>query len=338
MQGIDVSAFQGQIDWQAVWQSGIEFAFVRATDGYDINAFGLQGSVDMQLNANIQGTEGHPRGFYHVLEAGSLAAQYQLFQSVAPKDGIWVLDIEPGMADTLGSNAVVQAVQQWRALCAAQGKQPLIYTSQDTLPVVESAGIGPSNIWLAAPGGGQPQAACWQYGQGNVNGIQGTVDLDEWLLSNWEWLTYAGQITSDYPIAGMATRAQGGYWIVAQDGGVFSFGGAPFFGSLYSLGLTGLSGARPLAAPVCGIAATPSGNGYWVVAQDGGVFTFGDAPFLGNTYTLGLTGLGGSRPLAKPVCGIAPTPTGQGYYLIAEDGGLFTFGDAVYYGHPVYGG
>jgi GH25 family lysozyme M1 (1,4-beta-N-acetylmuramidase) len=338
MQGIDVSAFQGQVDWQAIWQSGIEFAFVRATDGYGINAFGLQGSVDAQLTANIQGTEGHSRGFYHVLDAGSIAAQFQLFQSVVPKDGIWALDIEPGMASTLGSNAVVQAVQQWRALCAAQGKQPLIYTAGDTLSLIESTGIGPSNIWLAAPGSGQPQAACWQYGQGSVNGIQGVVDFDEWLLSPWEWLTYAGQITSDYPIVGMATRAQGGYWIAAQDGGVFAYGGAPFYGSVYSLGLTGLSGARPLAAPVCGIAATPSGNGYWGVAEDGGLFPFGDAPFFGNTYTLGLTGLGGSRPLAKPVCGIAPTPTGQGYYLIAQDGGLFPFGDATYFGHPVYGG
>jgi len=338
MQGIDVSAFQGQVDWQAVWQSGVEFAFVRATDGYNINAFGLQGSVDMQLNANIEGTQGHPRGFYHVLEAGSVTAQYQLFQSVAPPDGIWVLDIEPGAAETLGNEGVVQAVQQWRAMCTSQGKQPLIYSTRSTLPVVQSAGISLTNVWLASPGTGQPQAACWQYGQGNVNGVQGTVDLDEWLLSPWQWLTYAGQITSNYPIVGMAVRAQGGYWIVAEDGGVFAFGGAPFYGSVYSIGLTGLSGARPLNAPVCGIAATPSGNGYWLVAQDGGVFTFGDAPFFGNTYTIGLTGLGGSRPLAKPVCGIAATPTGQGYCLIAEDGTLFTFGDATYLGHPAYGG
>ena len=35
-------------------------------------------------------------------------------------------------------------------------------------------------------------------------------------------------------------------------------------------------------APIVGIAATPSGKGYWLVAADGGVFTFGDAPFLGN--------------------------------------------------------
>lgn len=35
-------------------------------------------------------------------------------------------------------------------------------------------------------------------------------------------------------------------------------------------------------APIVGIAITPSGKGYCLVAADGGVFAFGDAPFLGN--------------------------------------------------------
>jgi hypothetical protein len=37
-----------------------------------------------------------------------------------------------------------------------------------------------------------------------------------------------------------------------------------------------------LNAPVVGMAATPDGAGYWVVGSDGGVFTFGDAPFDGS--------------------------------------------------------
>lgn len=35
-------------------------------------------------------------------------------------------------------------------------------------------------------------------------------------------------------------------------------------------------------APIVGIAATPSGKGYWLVSADGGVFAFGDAQYLGN--------------------------------------------------------
>ena len=35
-------------------------------------------------------------------------------------------------------------------------------------------------------------------------------------------------------------------------------------------------------APICGMAATPTGKGYWLCAMDGGVFAFGDAVHLGN--------------------------------------------------------
>lgn len=40
------------------------------------------------------------------------------------------------------------------------------------------------------------------------------------------------------------------------------------------------------------------------------------------------------RPKSNaPITGIAVTPTGKGYYLVAADGGVFTFGDAVFYGN-----
>jgi hypothetical protein len=54
---------------------------------------------------------------------------------------------------------------------------------------------------------------------------------------------------------------------------------------------------------VVGIAATPDGRGYWEVASDGGIFTFGDAGFYGST---------GGTPLAKPVVGIAASPARPG--------------------------
>jgi hypothetical protein len=64
-----------------------------------------------------------------------------------------------------------------------------------------------------------------------------------------------------------------GYWLVAADGGVFSFGDASFHGS---------DGNLVLNKPIVGMAATPDGGGYWLVAADGGVFSFGDAPFEGS--------------------------------------------------------
>ena len=71
------------------------------------------------------------------------------------------------------------------------------------------------------------------------------------------------------------------------------------------------------------MAATPDGHGYWLVASDGGIFTFGDAAFYGST---------GNIRLNQPVVGMAATPDGHGYWLVASDGGIFTFGDAGFYG------
>jgi hypothetical protein len=71
------------------------------------------------------------------------------------------------------------------------------------------------------------------------------------------------------------------------------------------------------------MAATPDGHGYWLVASDGGIFTFGDAGFFGST---------GAVVLNKPIVGMAATPDGHGYWLVASDGGIFTFGDAGFFG------
>lgn len=82
-------------------------------------------------------------------------------------------------------------------------------------------------------------------------------------------------------------------------------------------------GNTRLNHPVVGIAASPTGGGYWLVAGDGGVFAFGDASFFGST---------GSLRLNEPIVGMAATPTGKGYWLVARDGGVFTFGDAPFVG------
>ncbi len=124
-----------------------------------------------------------------------------------------------------------------------------------------------------------------------------------------------GGVMLNKPAVGMAaTPDGGGYWLVASDGGVFSYGDAGFYGS---------AGGTPLNKPVVGMAATPRGGGYWLVASDGGVFSYGDAGFYGST---------GSLRLNQPVVGMAATPDGRGYWLVASDGGIFAFGDAGFYG------
>jgi hypothetical protein len=71
------------------------------------------------------------------------------------------------------------------------------------------------------------------------------------------------------------------------------------------------------------MAVTPSGNGYWLVASDGGIFAYGDAAFFGST---------GGITLNKPIVGMAASATGNGYWLVASDGGIFAYGDAAFRG------
>jgi hypothetical protein len=129
--------------------------------------------------------------------------------------------------------------------------------------------------------------------------------------------TPGSPITSNLPLVGAALGGTGspasGYWEVASDGGIFSFGSAAFHGSM---------GGQPLNEPIVGMAATPDGNGYWQVASDGGIFSFGSAAFHGSM---------GGQPLNKPIVGMAPGPQGSGYWELAADGGVFAF-DVPFYG------
>ena len=148
----------------------------------------------------------------------------------------------------------------------------------------------------------------------------------------------------------------GGYWLVASDGGIFNFGDAGFFGS---------AGGLTLNKPIVGIAPTADGGGYWLVATDGGSSTTGTrrstAPPAASTSTspswawprrptAGATGwwppTAASSPTATPsstarpgACTSTsrswawqPTPDGGGYWLVASDGGIFAYGDAQFYG------
>jgi hypothetical protein len=162
------------------------------------------------------------------------------------------------------------------------------------------------------------------------------------------------------PAVGILPTLDGrGYWVLTADGGVFCFGDAGFRGSAVGVGsrtrravgiapfrapvdrgytiafsdgstesfaADGVRASTPsipgLVAPVVGIGATASAQGFWLAAADGGVFSQGDATYAGS--------LGGQR-LATPIVGISSRRDG-GYWLVGADGGVFTFGGAPFFG------
>jgi hypothetical protein len=95
-----------------------------------------------------------------------------------------------------------------------------------------------------------------------------------------------------------ATTDSRGYWLVAADGGVFTFGVARFFGSAAN---------EAIGTSVTGIATTRDGGGYWLVAATAGVLPFGNAQFLGPSP---------NDPPFSPTAAIVATPDGRGYWLL----------------------
>ncbi len=94
-----------------------------------------------------------------------------------------------------------------------------------------------------------------------------------------------------------------------SDGAIMLAGSFPFLAT------------PPQPTPSPELATLPPG--YRLVASDGGVFAFGSAAFFGSM---------GGRPLARPIVGMARTPSGKGYWLVGSDGGIFAFGDAGFFG------
>jgi hypothetical protein len=119
------------------------------------------------------------------------------------------------------------------------------------------------------------------------------------------------------PVVGMVPSSDdGGYFMVASDGGVFAFGDAKFEGSCPGIG--GCSGQAVAVMP------DASGNGYWLVTATGSVYTFGDANYYGAP---------GAR--STPVTSAVRTADGKGYWILFADGTVDAYGDATNFGGPV---
>ncbi|HLK38845.1 MAG TPA: GH25 family lysozyme [Polyangiaceae bacterium] len=185
VEGLDVSEWQGTIDWNAVRQSGHAFAFIRVSDGL--------GHPDATFEANWPA----------VRAAGLLRAAYQYFRpgedAVAQADLLLERsgpalagDLPPALdVETTGGLSPTDlrtAVDAWSARIQEKlGRRPLVYVS----PGFGSALAGDSEadpLWEADWTSGCPSVVAsfgawtfWQYSDmGAVAGINAATDLDRY--------------------------------------------------------------------------------------------------------------------------------------------------------------
>jgi lysozyme len=183
-QGIDVSHFQGTVNWPSVKTAGAVFAFAKATEGVTY--------TDPEFTTNWAGIKnaGLLRGAYHFfLPADDAAQQADFFLSkvqIEAGDLPPVLDVET--APTSGQD-LWGGVQTWlEQVEAATGVQPILYMSPGFADEYGApASLAAYPYWVAEYGVDQPSLPTgwttwllWQYTQtGTVSGVVGHVDRDE---------------------------------------------------------------------------------------------------------------------------------------------------------------
>jgi len=193
--GIDVSNWQGTIDWQQVKAAGVQFAFIKASEGIDFQ--------DPFFAANIKEARlaGIACGAYHFFQpmhpVDSQAENFlSMIGALEKGDLPPVLDVEtPAAWSLLPLTDRVNAVTNWMSLVEAKlGITPLIYMSSSFAGSVlgSASGLAKYPLWVAhytqsaVPWVPAPfqSWSFWQYSNtGKIDGITGDVDLD-WFLGN----------------------------------------------------------------------------------------------------------------------------------------------------------
>lgn len=184
--GIDISSYQGTIDWPTVKSSGISFASMKATEGTNI--------TDNMFSTNWANAKaaGILRGAYHFARPSESSAQTQASHFLNVVDAAGgetelpaILDVEDNGG--LSNQALSDWIQAWvNAVHTATHKMPLIYTYPYFASTHLTSALSSIPIWIAEYGVSQPQDVngwtswtFWQYSDtGSVPGISGNVDLD----------------------------------------------------------------------------------------------------------------------------------------------------------------
>lgn len=185
LQGIDVSHYQGTVNWSSVKKAGIVFAFAKATDG---NTY-----TDPQFHTNWQAMQaaGILRGAYHFYETNDdPVTQAQNFikavGSLAANDLPPVVDIEI-FKGAYGAASVAANLQTWLdTVEKALSRKPMIYTNTSFWNTTINRDFSKYPLWIAEYGVSQPKIpsswkswAFWQSSQsGSVAGVTDSVDTD----------------------------------------------------------------------------------------------------------------------------------------------------------------
>lgn len=196
--GVDVSRWQGSIDWVALRQGGARFAFIKATEGGD--------HIDPRFREHWEGARaaGVPRGAYHfVYWCRPAIEQAAWFERHLPRDPDAlppVLDLEwNGHSKTCPRTLPrEQAREKVRVMLDAlerhTGKRPIIYTDITFHRDVLAGAFDDYSYWLRSTAAEPAERyerdhwTFWQYTTtGRVPGVTGAVDRNAFHGTEAQW-------------------------------------------------------------------------------------------------------------------------------------------------------
>lgn len=246
LKGIDVSSFQGSINWSAAKAAGVRFAMIRAGYGDDIS------QKDSCFDANMEGAlaAGIPvRAYwfsYAVSEDDAKQEASVFLQVLSPyRNSITfpaAFDYEEASrkyAAKMGIDATPELINQmanaFLGAVQADGYRPMLYTNNDfRRNIFSSATLAAWDLWLADYSGGPdvPCAIQQTASDGSVAGIGGNVDTDTafsdytgnvsvhayyrvraggvWLPEVCDLNDFAGRGNGTTPITDLAVRVSAG--------------------------------------------------------------------------------------------------------------------------------
>lgn len=187
VKGVDVSTYQGTVNWGSVKASGHVFGFARISDGL------THKDATFAPNWHSMKTAGVVRGAYQffrpsqdpIQQADLVIAALAAAGPIGSGDLPAVLDLE--VTDGISNALVVSRAKQWLAhIETATGRKPLVYTAAFMSGTIGTS-FGAYPLWVANYGASCPSMPSgwtdWRFWQdsstGSVSGISGSVDTNE---------------------------------------------------------------------------------------------------------------------------------------------------------------
>lgn len=190
IKGIDVSAHNGMMNLDAAAKDGIEFVFIKATEGESFR------DANFALNYLKAGHAGMMRGAYHFFrfDVDGIKQAENLLKAVAgrPLELGLVIDVEQsGNPEGIHPDTIAKRLQDMTDFLILKGRRVTFYSNRDGYDNFVFPTVPGYPLWICSFVDENARRNDWTYWQydhhGKVSGIRGDVDMNVFYGSRREW-------------------------------------------------------------------------------------------------------------------------------------------------------